>query len=200
MVGALPAIVFMTLVPLAVFYVFYATTSVIWAIVASVAYTYGLALFQYWRQRRVSGLLLVGVMMITLRAVAAAATGPFAYFALPVAETAGFGVLFAATMWSGEPLIVRLARDMVPHVAEDLASRRGLVRRLSLVWAVTYIGSGATTLALLITVSLPVYLGAHQAAAWFFVACGVVLSFGICRRHGDDLLHLAFQPARAAAL
>jgi hypothetical protein len=190
-----------TLIPLAVFYLVLAVGSMVWAIAVSVVYAYGLALFQYSRWRRVSGMLLVTVFMVTLRAVAAAASGrPVVYFAVPVAETVGFGLMFVVTLWTSEPLVVRLVRDLMPHVADDLASRPALIRGLSLIWMVTYLASGATTLALLATVPLPVYLGAHQIAGWCWVAGGAAVSVALCRRQGDGLLRAAlghgpaFQP------
>jgi hypothetical protein len=200
--AALPAVAVATLIPLAVFYLVLAVASMMWAIAVSVAYAYGLALFQYSRWRRVSGMLLVTVFMVTLRAVAAAASGQaMVYFAVPVAETVGFALMFVASLWTNEPLVVRLARDLVPHVADDLAGRRALIRGLSFVWMVTYLASGATTLTLLATVPLPVYLGAHQLAGWCWVAGGAVVSVCLCRRRGGGLLGAAlahgpaFQPA-----
>jgi hypothetical protein len=96
--------------------------------------------------------------------------------------------MFVATMWTSEPLIVRLVRDLVPDMADDLASRRTLIRGLSVIWMVTYLASGATTLTLLTTVPLPVYMGAHQIVGWCWVGGGVALSASLCRRRGDGLL------------
>ncbi len=187
--GAFPSIAVATLIPMALFYLTLAAGSIEWAIGVSVLYAYGFAAFQYRRRRRVSGMLLMTVFMVTLRAVSAIASGESTvYFAIPVAETAGFGLMFMATMWTSQPLIVRLARDLVPHLADDLATRRALIRRLSLIWMVTYLASGATTLTLLTTVSLPVYLGAHQVAGWCWVGGGVALSVSLCRRRGGGLL------------
>ncbi len=190
--GAFPSIAVATLIPMALFYVTLAAGSIVWAIGVSVLYAYGLAAFQYGRRRRVSGMLLMTVFMVTVRAVSAVVSGhSMMYFAIPVAETAGFGLMFVATMWMSEPLIVRLARDLVPHLADDLAARRALIRGLSLIWMVTYLASGATTLTLLTTVSLPVYLGAHQIAGWCWVGGGVALSVSLCRRRGGALLAAA---------
>jgi hypothetical protein len=190
--GAFPSIAVATLIPMALFYLTLAAGSIVWAIGVSVLYAYGFAAFQYRRRRRVSGMLLMTVFMVTVRAVSAVAAGQsMVYFAIPVAETAGFGLMFVATMWTSEPLIVRLARDLVPHFAEDLATRRALIRGLSLIWMVTYLASGATTLTLLTTVSLPVYLGAHQIAGWCWVGGGVALSVSLCRRRRGALLAAA---------
>ncbi|HET9691930.1 MAG TPA: VC0807 family protein [Acidimicrobiales bacterium] len=192
--GAFPAICVATLIPLAILYVGLALDSVVDAIIASVVYAYGVAAYQWRRNRRVSGMLLMTLLLVTIRALAAAATGSvFAYFVVPVVETAGFGLLFLASMFTSEPLIVRLARDFVPHLAEDLASRRSLIRWLSGVWTVTYLLSGATTLVLLLTQSIGVYAAAHELAGWAWVACGVGASIFLCRRKAQGLWHVALR-------
>jgi hypothetical protein len=198
--GAFPAIAVATLIPLGLFYLVMAAGSTTSAIIVSVVYAYGLAGLQFARRGQVPGMLLMTVFIATVRAVAALASGHvMLYFAVPVAETAGFGLLFLATMWSSEPLIVRLVRDLVPHAADELARRKGIVRGLSLIWMVTYLASGATTLALLTTVSIPVYLGAHQLAGWLWVAAGIAVSAKLCHSRGDGLLHHCLRPAFAAA-
>lgn len=196
--AAFPAVAVATIIPLGLFYVTMAAASTTWAIVFSVVYAYGFASVQLVRRGRVPGMLLITVFMVTLRAVAAMASGQvLVYFAVPVAETAGFGLLFLATMWSSEPLVIRLARDLLPHAADELASRPGVVRGLSLIWMVTYLASGATTLALLTTVPIPVYLGAHQLAGWCWVAAGLAVSALLCHRRGDGVLHTCLRPAVA---
>lgn len=180
--GALPAVIVATLIPLALFYVALTAGSVMWAIGVSVVYAYGIAGYQFVHRGRVSGMLLVTVFMATIRTVAAFLSGhAFVYFAIPVVETAGFGLMFSATMFSSEPLVVRLARDLIPHAADGIASKRQLIKALSLVWTVTYLGSGATTLVLLTSVPLPVYLGAHELTGWFWTGSGVVVSLLLLR-------------------
>jgi hypothetical protein len=181
--GALPAVLVATLIPLTLFYTALAAGSWMWAMSVSVAYAYCIAIYQFCRRRRVSGMLLVTVFMATVRALGAAVSGhPLVYFAIPIAETAGFGLMFLATMFSGEPLVVRLARDLVPHAADGIAARRSLIRALSVIWTVTYLGSGATTLALLATLPLPVYLGAHTITGWLWTAGGAVTSVIVLSR------------------
>ena len=194
--GALPALMVATLIPLAVFYVALAASSIVWAIALSVAYAYGVAIYQYARWRRISGMLLVAVFMASLRVLAAVVSGHMVvYFAVPVLETAGFGLMFAATMFTSEPLVVRLARDLIPHAAEDFAGRGSLIRTLSLVWTVTYLGSCATSMILLSTVPLPVFLGAHTLAGWFWTGTGMMLTIGLCRRRASGLLdHTRLRP------
>jgi hypothetical protein len=155
----------------------------------SVVYAYGVAIYQYARRRRVSGMLLMTVFMATMRAVAAVASGQAVmYFAIPVVETAGFGLMFAATMFTSEPLVVRLARDLVPHAADDIAQRASLIKTLSLIWTVTYLASCATSLVLLTTVPLSVFLGAHTLTGWFWTGAGMAITIALCRRRTSGLL------------
>lgn len=120
--GALPAVVVATLVPMGLFYVALEAASVGCAIVVSVGYAYAVAAYQFARRRRVSGMLLITAFMATVRAVAALASGhPLVYFAVPVVETAGFALMFVATMFSGEPLVVQPA-------ASGPTAGRGLTR------------------------------------------------------------------------
>jgi hypothetical protein len=187
--GALPAVLVATLIPMALFYIALTAGSVGWAIAVSVGYAYSVAAYQFARRRRVSGMLIVTAFMATVRALAAVLSHKVAfYFAVPIVETAGFGLMFLATMFSAEPLVVRLARDLVPGAADGLAERRSLIRTLSLIWTVTYLGSGATTLALLVSVPLPVYLGAHTLTGWVWTGSGVLASLLICRSHASGLL------------
>lgn len=186
---ALPALTVATIIPLGLFYLCLFLGSVDIAIVVSVAYAYSVGFWQYRRRPRISGMLLITIFMVTVRAAAAAASGSaFLYFAIPVAETVGFGLLFLASLASRECLVVRLARDVVPHVAEDLAERARLCKLLSLIWALTYIGSGLTTLLLLLTQPLPVYLGAHQLTGWAWTGLGIVTSLVVCRWRARGLL------------
>jgi len=195
--GALPAVIVATLIPLFLFYLALNAGSVLWAIAISVLYAYGVAGYQLVRRRRVSGMLLVTVFMASVRAVTAVVSGhPLVYFAIPVVETAGFGLMFLATMFSSEPLVVRLARDLVPGAAEGLAARRSLIRSLSLVWTVTYLGSGATTLILLTTTPMRVFLGAHTLTGWVWTGSGLTISMLICRVRAAGVLAAACSAGR----
>jgi hypothetical protein len=201
--GALPAIAVATLIPLGLFYVSLIAGSFTWAIAVSLTYGYGIAAYQYLRRRRVSGMLLVTMFMGTVRAVAALTSGyAMIYFAVPVVETAGFGLMFMATMFSSEPLVVRIARDLAPHAADGIAGQRALMRKLSLVWTITYLASGATTMALLATMPMRVYLGAHTLTGWFWTGSALMASVALCRRNSigvmPDRLAAARRPVPAA--
>jgi intracellular septation protein A len=187
--GALPALAVATIIPLGLFYTAMLLGSVDIAIVVSVVYAYSVGLWQLQRHRRVSGMLMVTMFTVTVKGVAVLASGqPFFYFLAPVIETMGFGLLFVGSLLSRESLIVRLARDVVPCVAEDLAERAGLCQLLSLVWAATYIGSGITTFFLLISQPVAVYLAAHQLTGWAWNGLGLTASLLLCRWRARGLL------------
>jgi hypothetical protein len=194
--GALPAIVVATLIPMTLFYAALAAGSVFWAIGVSVLYAYAMVAYQHIRNHRVSGMLLITAFMATVRAVTAIASGhAMVYFAIPIVETVGFALMFLATMFSREPLVVRLARDLVPGAAEELVSHRSLIRSLSLVWTVTYLGNAATTLLLLVSTPMSVFLGAHTVAGWLWTGCGAAASVLICRSMAAGLLATAWASA-----
>jgi hypothetical protein len=185
---ALPALTVATFIPLALFYAALTFGSVKWAIGLSVLYAWLMAGVQYGRQRRVSGMLMVTWLMANFRAVLAFVTGhTFLYFALPVAETAGFGLMFVLTLSGTEPLVVRLARDLVPSAADGLAERRTLVRALSAVWAVAYVASALVTMLLLVTTPLSVFYATHVLAGWVFTTSAGVVSVLLVRSRARGL-------------
>lgn len=196
--GAVPALTVATLIPVALFYSALAASSVGWAIAVSVLYAYGVAAYQHFRHHRVSGMLLMTVFMATMRGLIAVLSGhAMLYFAIPVVETAGFGLMFMATMFSSQPLVVRFARDLVPGAADELAARRSLIHALSVVWTVTYVGSGLTTLVLLTTTPMSFFLGAHTVTGWLWTGSGAAATFLICRARAGGVLAAACAPYRA---
>jgi intracellular septation protein A len=200
--GAFPALAVATLIPLGLFYLALMFGSVDIAIAVQVIYAYTAGVVQYVRRRRVSGMLTVTIFMVTVRVLAVALSGrPFFYFAAPVVETVGFGMLFVLSLLTRESLIVRLARDVVPDLADDLAAQVGLCRGLSAVWALAYIGSGLTTFLLLVTQPLPIYLAAHQLTGWAWTGTGIATSLVLCRWRARGLFSAAMarRPIRPAA-
>jgi hypothetical protein len=179
---ALPVLVTATVLPLALFYAVLASGSTMAAIGTSIAYAYSLASWQWWRRRRVSAMLGVTIVLTTMRLVAALTGGPLAYFGWPIVETTGFGLVFIASLRTAQPLIVRLANDLVPSMAHLLVDRPALVRHLSWTWTAVYLSQAATTLVLLLFTPLMVFVAAHTFAGWAWVAAGVIASWRVYRR------------------
>ncbi len=186
---ALPALTVATIIPLGLFYLVMAAGSVKWAMVVAVAYASAMVLWQFRRHRQVSGLLVVTWLTAVLRAALALVSGhPFIYFALPAAETAVFGLVFVATLAGSEPLIIRLARDLLPAAADRLAANRQIIRKLSVVWAVSHLLSAGATIAILMTTPLTVFLAVHVFANWVFIGAAGGVSVWLVRSQDRELL------------
>ncbi len=194
--GALPAVAVATLIPLALFYTALTAGSVKWAIGVMVGYAWLMAAWQYFTRRRVSGMLMVTVLTSTFRALVALVSGhTFMFFAIPVLETAAFGLTFVLSLLSSEPLVVRMAHDLVPAAAEGLGEHRRLVRSLSWLWAGAYLGSAATTLVLLLATPVSVFVAAHTATGWLWNGAAAATSVLVVRRRASGLFaHLLTQP------
>jgi hypothetical protein len=159
------------------------------AIVVALAWSCAAFFVHYRRHGRVGGLITITLIMTVLRVASSLAAGStFLYFAVPIAGTGGFALSFLSSLFFGEPLVVRLARDFVPSLAADLAERRRLVVCLSVVWASVYLASGMTAFLLLTTQSTTVYVGVHVIAGWVWVAAGLGVSSALCRRMAKELL------------
>ncbi len=108
-----------------------------------------------WRQatgRRVSGLLLLTLGILTVKTGFTWATGnTFVYFVQPVFTDALVATIFLTSLWTARPLVARLAPDFYP-VDSELARRprvRQLFWRLTLLWGVVVAVKGSVTLWLL---------------------------------------------------
>ncbi len=207
--GALPAVMVATVVPLALFYGLSAADGMKAGIIGSLTWAYLVLGRQLLSSRRISGLLIITAFTLTIRCVTwAVHQSAFTFFAVPVAETVGMGALFVVTLIIGRPLLVSLAHDFVPAVGERLmhVDYRRLVRHLSCVWGIVYLGSAATSALLLTTQSIHWFLLLHQMSGWIWTGSGLAVSVLYGRRHGGELVALAtnavhrHQPARAAAI
>ncbi len=190
-----------TIIPLGLFYVVLAAGSVQWAMGVSVVYAWAMVLWQYLRHRQVSGLLVVTWLTATLRAGLALLSGhPFVYFAMPAAETAVFGLAFLATLAGSEPLVIRLARDLLPAGADRLAANRPLIRNLSVLWAASHLLSAGATLLLLGATPLRVFLAVHIFANWVFIGAAGGLSVWLVRSRDRDLFSQVMAVLRQSAV
>jgi hypothetical protein len=192
--GAVPAVTVATIIPLVLFYGVSAWAGSLKAgIIASLSWAWVMLLRQIMSKRRISGLLSLTAITLTIRCVTwAVHQSTFTYFAVPVAETVVVGTLFVATMALGRPLLLNLAHDFVPSLAEHLCMEkyRPLVRRMSLLWGVVYLGSAATSAILLSTQSMHWFLLMHQFSGWCWTGSGIALSMLYGRHHAKELFAL----------
>jgi hypothetical protein len=201
--GALPAVLVATVIPIAVFYGLSAVGGIRDGIIGSLAWALLVLGRQLVTSRRISGLLIITAFTLGVRCVTwAVHQSTFTFFAVPVAETVGMGALFVVTLAIGRPLLISLAHDFVPAVGERLAhiTHRRLVRHLSVLWGLVYLGSAATSAVLLTTQNVHLFLLLHQASGWMWTGAGLLVSFAYGRRHGRDLLAVALHARTTPAL
>ena len=124
--------------PIALFYVFFATTGVWTAMIAALVWAYGAIAFRALTGRRTSGLLILTATVLTGRTVIAlAASSTFLYFLQPIISDAVVGTTFLLSLASARPMVARLAGDFYPLDGEiELRPRiQKLFRNLTIMWA-----------------------------------------------------------------
>jgi uncharacterized membrane protein len=158
---ALPHVVEGSLLPVAVFYLALYLSDVWGAIIAALIWSYlGVARRALARQRA-SGLLIITALTLTVRFLISFFSGSVTvYFLQPAAANLVVAAAFAGSVWSGRPLLERLAGDFVP-MDESLTARpciRRFFRHISLLWAVVLVVHTALGVWLLFSVSVETYV------------------------------------------
>ena len=125
-------------IPIALFYAFFATAGVWTAMVAALGWAYGAIAFRALTGRRTSGLLILTATVLTGRTVIAlVANSTFLYFLQPIISDAVVGATFLLSLASARPMVARLAGDFYPMDGElELRPRiQRLFRNLTIMWA-----------------------------------------------------------------
>jgi hypothetical protein len=110
-----------------------------------------------WRRatgRPVSGLLVLGLTVMTLRTLLTLMTGStFIYFVQPAVADFVIAAVFLGSLWTARPLVAQLAPDFYPM--DDVRAARPVIRahfrRLTLMWGLVMLAKGVVTLWLLAT-------------------------------------------------
>jgi hypothetical protein len=161
------------------------------AIAITALWTLGVTITEAVRRRRVSGLIILTLTMLAIKAASGLATGSsFVFFAVPCAGTAATGAMFA---WSGNwanPLLVRLAGDVVPFLSGHLEASlsRPFVLRLSWTWGIAYLANAAGSFLLLVFTPLHAFMVLHVVASWFCTSLACAVTVLLARRHGPHIL------------
>jgi hypothetical protein len=186
-----PYVIEATIIPTALFYLLIVTTELRWALLGALGWTFTAVLRRLLGRDRVPGLLMLAALGLSVRTLAyLLSNNSFVYFVQPILRTALTAALFAGSVAVGRPLIARFAADFCP-LAPEVQGRDGihrLFRRLTFLWAgVNAVAAGAS-LALLLTVSVPVFVVSGAVSAWFVTCVGIVLtvadSVATARREG----------------
>jgi hypothetical protein len=102
----------------------------------------------------------------------------FAYFVQPVATTLVLAGVFVASVALGRPVVTRFADDFCP-LAPDVAARPRVVRlfsSLTMLWSAVHLLTAATTLGLLVSLPVRIFVPLKTAACLGITATAIVLT------------------------
>jgi len=191
---AMPNLIEGTIGPAVVFYVVLLTAGFRGAIIAALCWSYLAFARRILRRERVSGLLLLGITLISLRTAVSFITGSsFIYFAQPTLGTALVAILFLASVVWRRPLAERLAHDFCP-LDPDVMSRpflRTFFLRISLLWFAVLTVNAGFVMWLLVESSLKAFVVERMIVSTFLTVTGILLStlwfMRVMRRAGIDI-------------
>lgn len=176
---ALPNLLEATLVPAALFYVVLVQVGAGAAMVVTSCWSFGALARRLVRRERVSSLLVLSLVGLTLRTVVGLASGSAAmYFVQPILTTLGMAALFLGSLAVGRPLVASLAADfcpLTPAITGRPAVAR-LFRRLTLLWAVVHLASAAASFGLLVSLPLATFVAVKTVACLTITASGTALT------------------------
>ena len=174
-----PYLIEATIIPTALFYVFLLTLELKWAIIAALAWTYAAIGRRFVTGSPISGLLVLATLGISVRTLVFLLSGnSFVYFLQPIMRTVATAAVFALSVCIGRPLIARFAGDFGP-LTPDVSARpgiRSLFKRLTFLWAGVNVTAAASSLALLLTVPVSVFVVTAAVSAWTITCTGVVVT------------------------
>jgi hypothetical protein len=191
-----------TVVPTALFYVCLMTIGLWTALIAALAWCYGMLAWRVGTGRPTSILLLLSVTGLTGKTVLALSTGSTTvYFMQPAVTDALVAAAFLASLATARPAVARFAAEFYP-MTKELATRpqvEALFIRLTLLWAALCATKAVLTVWLLQSLSLTSFVAAKSVYAPSSAAIGatltIFLAVRVARREG--LLPL---PAAASAI
>ena len=180
-----------TVIPGLLFYIFLVTTSLGWAYLAAIAWSFGTAGRRVIRRKPIPPLLVLGMVGITAKTIVAVLSGSaFIYFFQPVLANIAMGAVFLVSVAVGRPLIARLADEFweITPVQKAHPAMHGLFRRLTLLWAAVNLSIAITTLMLLLWLPLATFVAMKQVTA-LSITFGatfltIALSLRTARREG----------------
>jgi uncharacterized protein DUF3159 len=176
---AWPVVLEAVVAPLVLFYLVLVMAGFRGALAAALAWSYLALGRRLATGERVSTLLALGTLLLTVRTVVAFVTGSaFVYFAQPMAATVVIALVLMGSAVIGRPFTQRFAHDFCPIDPEILARprvRRFFVR-ISLLWATVLMLNTGIALWLLASSSLRTFVVERTAVTWGITALAVFLS------------------------
>jgi hypothetical protein len=176
---AVPVVLEAVVGPLALFYLVLVTAGFRGALIAALVWSYVALARRLRRGERVSTLLVLGTLLLTVRTAVSFVTGSaIVYFAQPMATTVVISIVLIVSAAVGRPFTQRFARDFCPIDPELLARprvRRFFIR-ISLLWATVLLLNAGIVLWLLLSSSLHAFVLERTAVTWGLTALAVFLS------------------------
>jgi intracellular septation protein A len=176
---AMPAIIEGSIAPFVVFVVALQLAGMSAALIAALVCAYGAYGWRVMTDRRVSGMLMVSMAMLTIKTIVAAATGSLTvYFVPPVITAGATAAVFLGSAAMGRPLAWKIANDFwqMPDEAIDDPRVQRLFVRMSLMFGAVYITKGALTAWMLLTMPMEHFVVARGVITLSMMATSAVVA------------------------
>ena len=175
----LPNLLEATIVPAVLFFVIVTTIGAAVAMAAVLVWGYGAILRRVLRAEPIPAILMLATLGLTIKTLVGLLSGStFAYFLQPVATTVALAGVFLGSVLIGRPVIARLAHDFCP-IAPEVASRPGVVRLfagLTVLWSAVHLLTAATTLGMLVSMPLPMFVPLKTVACLGITIAAIVIT------------------------
>lgn len=176
---AIPVVVEGLVAPIAVFYLVLVFAGFRAALIAALGWSYAATVRRLLRGERVTTVLLLGSLLLTLRTVVSFVTGSsFLYFVQPLAGSVVIAVVLLLSAIVRRPLTQRFANDFCPLDPAILARidiQRFFVR-ISLMWATVLLVNTGLVGWLLVMSSLRAFVIERTAITWALNAAAIFFS------------------------
>ena len=176
---AVPVILESVVAPVAAYYLVLVVAGFRGALIGALTWSYFLIGRRLWRRERVSTLLWLGTLLLTLRTAISFVTGSaFLYFVQPTASAFLASLLLVLSAVVGRPFTQRFTHNFCPLTPQLLArpSVQRFFVRVSFLWAVAMFLNGAIVLTLLLTASTGAFPLARLGASTTLTAAAIALS------------------------
>lgn len=176
---AVPVLFEGVLGPVAVFYVTLVAVGLRGALIAALCWSYGAVARRLLRGERVTTVLILDVVLLTVRTAIAYLTGSaMLYFIQPMAWSVLVAVLLIGSAIARRPFTQRFAQDFCPLDPAVLARPRvqQFFVRVSLLWAAVLITNTGIALWLLLSSSLNSFVLERTGVAWSLTAAAITCS------------------------
>ena len=176
---AVPVVLESVVAPLGAYYCALMLMGFRGALMGALAWSYALVVRRLVRHERVSTLMLLGTVLLTMRTAVSFATGSaFLYFIQPTAAAFLAAALLLLSAVLGRPFTQRFTNDFCPLSPEFLArptTHRFFVR-VSFLWAATMLLNGVMVLLLLLLASTNAFAVERSAISVGLTALAIYLS------------------------